>query len=144
MISGSCQQAALLSAPQLWWAHRTYLCLSRRRAGSEVHIPVSCHCRIKRNLNRSSSLPTVLTQREHTAASLGTLSSTTNPGLLRVDYCPCTELGKEEQGRWPKGLHPSCPMPTSSPAGLSEVSTFLLCPPILPSPKWVGRGVSRE
>lgn len=36
--------------------HKPYLYLSSMKAGSDAHIPVSCHSRIKRNVNRSSSL----------------------------------------------------------------------------------------
>lgn len=121
MISGSCQQAALLSAPQLWWAHRTYLCLSRRRAGSEGHIPVSCHSRIKRNLNRSSSLPAapqslhsrnvLLLHWESSAAPQTPVSQ-----CWRVGPCPCEELGQGAAGQVTQGTSPFLSLPSSSPS----------------------------
>lgn len=128
MISGSCQQAALLSAPGLWWAHRAYLCLSRRRAGSELHIPVSCHRGIKRNLNRPSS-PNVPSQPFHSQRScwFPWECSAAQTQVCEHCPCPCRELGKEQQGRWP--WHRSGPSPFLPRAHLLPQPAFNRFPP---------------
>lgn len=135
MISGSCQQAALLSAPQLWWAHTepVYLCLSRRRAGSEVHIPVSCH----RNTEKPKQLfltkhsLTVLTQTKRCWLHWQCPADPNPASSWGLHPCPCKELGQDAAGQVTQDtavgftLLAPCPPPPS--AGLSQFSTFLLC-----------------
>lgn len=68
--------------------HKMYLYLSSMKAGSDARIPVSCHSRIKRNVNRSSSLNAAsysLHSEKLLLVSLGILT-----GIRST--CPCAEV----------------------------------------------------
>lgn len=74
--------------------HKTYLYLSCMKAGSDAQIPVSCHGRIKRNVNRSSSLNAAscsLHSENPPLVSLGILTGTRNT-------CQSTEVQLQEAG----------------------------------------------
>lgn len=105
--------------------HKTYLYLSRMKAGSDARIPVSCHGRIKRNVNRSSSLNSAsysLHSKNPLLVSLGILTSTGDAWQSAEAQliAPWEELERGAAGQVTRGTaggsRPSCPTATASPA----------------------------
>lgn len=142
--------------------HKTYLYLSCIKAGSDAHIPVSCHSRIKRNVNRSSWLNAAwfsLHSKNLLLVSLGILTGIRNMHQsTKVQLItPCKKLeywaaGQVTRGTASSSLLPHAYLlPSSQPApavGLSQcceqVSSSCLYPPIISNRKSVGKLLIRK